>query len=141
MLLDQNETRRTGLVQINLTPLIDVALVLVVTLLLMSSLALESDFWVRAQAHADDATAAVPVEAPVPVALSILSPTKVQVENRIVSRSHLQPVLTALLHQPHFAGVTVSCADDVPHAVFVDVLDQARLSGAATIAIGDPQER
>jgi biopolymer transport protein ExbD len=141
VLLDLNATDRSGPVQINLTPLIDVALVLVVTLLVMSSLAVESGFWVRAQAGASADAREVQATAPVPVKLSILSETEVQMENRRLHRSHLQPVLTAMLHQPGFAGVTVSCADKVSHAAFVDVLDQARLSGAASIAIADPSGR
>ena len=135
MLLDEKETSGSGLFQANMTPLIDVSLVLVVTLLLMTPLALESGIWVRNQT--DTAEEPTPEKKPELVHMNILSENLVQVENRILDRTHLQPVLGAMLRQPQFSGVVLVCADNVSHATFVDVLDQAKLSGAATIAISE----
>jgi biopolymer transport protein ExbD len=135
VLLDEKETRGSGLFQVNMTPLIDVSLVLVVTLLLMTPLALESGIWVRGQDQPEPA--ASQQEPPRLVHLSILSENLVQVENRILQRDHLPPVLGAYLRQPGFSGVALGCADDVSHATFVDVLDKAKMSGAATIAISE----
>ena len=135
MLLDQKETSGPGLFQVNMTPLIDVSLVLVVTLLLMTPLALESGIWVRN--HDASEARPQPEQKPELVHLNILSENLVQVENRILQRDHLQPVLGAMLRQPEYSGVALGCADHVSHAAFVDVLDKAKLSGAATIAISD----
>lgn len=135
VLLDQKETHGPGLFRVNMTPLIDVSLVLVVTLLLMTPLALESGIWVRNQ---DQTTFPEDRDQrPHLVSLNILSENLVQVDNRILQRDHLQPVLGAMLRRPGYDGVTLRCADEVSHAVFVEVLDKAKLSGAVTIAIAD----
>jgi len=139
LLLDEKETSGSGLFQVNMTPLIDVSLVLVVTLLLMTPLALESGILVRDR----DDKAAERVRNPENelVHLDILSEDLVQVEDRILHRQHLAPVLGAMLRQDRFTGVALACADNVTHAVFVDVLDKAKLCGAATIAIADEEGR
>nr|MEE4268291.1 biopolymer transporter ExbD [Candidatus Krumholzibacteria bacterium] len=138
MLLDQNETHGPGLFRVNMTPLIDVSLVLVVTLLLMTPLALESGIWVRNQTQ-DPVEVESDIE-PQLVAVSILSEDLVQVDTRVVTRGHLELVLGAMLRQPEYDGVSLACADEVSHAAFVDVLDKAKLSGAGTIAIAAGQE-
>lgn len=135
MLLDQNETKGPGLFQVNMTPLIDVSLVLVVTLLLMTPLALESGIWVRNQ-QASTPIEQVEVETQ-RVNLTILSENMVQVNQRIMQRDHLPLVLGAMLRQPEFDGINLDCADEVSHSAFVDVLDKAKLSGASTIALSD----
>jgi len=135
LLLDEKEIRGSGLFQVNMTPLIDVSLVLVVTLLLMTPLALESGIFVRNQQ--DDQPVQVTEEEPRLVLVHILSENLVQVENRILPRNNLSPVLGAMLRQPGVSGVNLGCADNVSHAAFVDVLDKAKLCGAATIAISE----
>lgn|GEM_PF-616233 len=135
MLLDEKETSGSGLFQVNMTPLIDVSLVLVVTLLLMTPLALESGIWVRGETET-----AAPAETEIQterVPLHILSENMVQVGNRVLKRDHLMPVLGAMLRQDAWDGVSLDCADEVSHAAFVDVLDKARMSGAVDIAISD----
>ena len=135
MLLDEKEIRGSGFSQVNMTPLIDVSLVLVVTLLLMTPLALESGIWVRNQsspppvAETEQETELVDVV--------ILSENMVQVGNRLMDRRHLEPVLGAMLRLPRYDGVHLECVDQVSHAAFVDVLDKAKLCGAATIALAD----
>lgn len=132
---DDRANNQPGLVPINMTPLIDVALVLVVALLVMSSLGLESGFQVRAQATAAASSAEAIAATPAPIAVTILSPTEVRVDDRVLHRGQLRPVLTAMLRQRADDAVTVRCDDRVTHAVFVDVLDQVKLSGAGAIAI------
>jgi biopolymer transport protein ExbD len=135
VLLDEKEIRGSGFFQVNMTPLIDVSLVLVVTLLLMTPLALESGIWVRNQSTPPPVVETE--EEPGLVALIILSEDMVQVGNRLMNRRHLQPVLGAMLRLPEFDGVHLTCEDHVSHATFVDVLDRAKLSGARTIALDD----
>ena len=133
MLLDEKEIRGSGFSQVNMTPLIDVSLVLVVTLLLMTPLALESGIWVRNQSPRPPVAETEQESELVPV--TILSENMVQVGNRLLDRQHLQPVLGAMLRLPEYHGVHLECVDEVSHATFVDVLDRAKLSGAETIAL------
>ncbi|MCP4573791.1 MAG: hypothetical protein GY838_15640 [bacterium] len=135
MLLDEKETSGSGLFQVNMTPLIDVSLVLVVTLLLMTPLALEARIGVR-----DETARHEPTEPPLAterVPVHVVSESLVQVGDRMLKRDHMMPVLGAMLRQPEYAGVALGCNGDVSHAAFVDVLDKARLSGADDIAISD----
>jgi biopolymer transport protein ExbD len=118
--------------QVNLTPLIDVSLVLVVILLLATPLAFETSIAVRSR-NADARVA----ETPSPdahVELEILGEDRVRINREVVDRPALAATLTPLLR----AGaprVVVSCADSVSHGTFVEVIDQAKLCGAIEIGV------
>jgi len=119
--------------EVNLTPLIDVSLVLVVILLLASPLALESSILVRNNAaHGRRANQDTKIDY---VELRIVSRDVVEVNRKPVDRMELQKTLRPLLEASSSGRVVLSCAGDVPHGVFVDVLDQAKQSGAADIAV------
>ena len=119
--------------EVNMTPLIDVSLVLVVILLLATPLAFESSIAVRKSTK----TAS---EAPDPrsmerIELELVSETTVQINRQKVERSAVTEALRPLLEASAHGVVTVSCRDDVSHGAFVDVLDQAKMSGASEIAV------
>jgi biopolymer transport protein ExbD len=122
-----------GMNDINMTPLIDVSLVLVVMLLLTTPLAFESSITVRKSEAS--AKAAKKVEKIERVELRIVSDTDVQVNRTLVTREELAATLRPLLENSETRQVVVDCADDVSHGVFVDVLDQAKLCGAKDIAV------
>lgn len=118
---------------VNMTPVIDVSLVLVVILLLATPLAFESSIAVRRSPKASS-------EAPDPrtlerIEIDLVSESTVRVNRQKVSRSELQQALKPLLQSSAHGVVTVSCRDGVSHGAFVDVLDQAKLSGASEIAV------
>lgn len=122
-----------GIRDVNMTPLIDVSLVLVVMLLLATPLAFESNIAVkRAQAAATNAAREEPVER---VEIRILDEGTVRVNRRDIPRAALSEALTPLLYGESPPPVVVSCADGVTHGTFVGVLDQAKFSGAAEIAV------
>lgn len=121
-----------GLSEVNMTPLIDVSLVLVVMLLLATPLAFESSIAVRR-------AAASAREAEMPsidqrVELRVISEQDVLVNNVTVPRSDIARSLRPLFDQGR-RMVVVSCDDQVSHGTFVNVLDQAKLCGAAEIAV------
>jgi len=119
--------------EINMTPLIDVSLVLVVMLMLASPLAFESSIDVRGGAGAGQK--AKQEEKAARIELAIVSTDSVRVNRTVVSRADLGPALSPLLEQSETRGVTLSCNPSVSHGVFVDVLDRARLSGVIDIAV------
>jgi biopolymer transport protein ExbD len=125
-----------ALAKINMTPLIDVSLVLVIILLLLTPLAFETNFMIKRSAQA--ATAPAALESSPPISLVIASEDSVRVEERVVSRSELAAILRALIGDEGRRQVIVACAGEVSHGAFVNVIDQARLSGAAEIAIAEP---
>jgi biopolymer transport protein ExbD len=125
--------------EVNVTPLIDVSLVLVVMLLLATPLALESSFAVRdAAASARTAPLDEPVER---VELSILSEDEVRVNRDRVPANELGAALSPLLAGEAPPIVVVTCADVVSHGTFVRVLDTAKLCGAREIAVTEEDPR
>jgi len=119
--------------EVNLTPLIDVSLVLVVMLLLTTPLALESSITVRKSSK----TAKSAEEKPdlQRIELRVVSEDSVRINRMIVPRPEVTDRLRPLLRDAQERLVVVSCADAVSHGAFVDVLDQAKLSGASEIAV------
>ena len=119
--------------EVNLTPLIDVSLVLVVILLLATPLAFESSFGVRRTA--DTARRASDEEKEARIELAIESDETVRVNRAVVSIADLGETLEPILRESASGQVTVECADGVAHGTFVHVLDVTKLNGAKDIAI------
>lgn len=134
---NQTTSAEGPLAEVNMTPLIDVSLVLVVILLLATPLAFESSLGVSRAATANNA---VSEQAPRPdITLNILSNSQVVVNNDVVSLRDLPGTLAPLLRNDSSRVVAVGCADEVSHGTFVQVLDVTKLSGAMGIAIADPE--
>jgi len=127
------QKRIEGSHEINMTPLIDVSLVLVVMLLLLTPLAFESSIALRKAAAS--AQKSEKREKEERVELKILSEDTVMVNRTIVKRSKLSSTLEPLLKDKVQRRVVIDCSDSVSHGAFVDVLDQAKLCGAGEIAV------
>lgn len=128
--VNQNEQ---GEREINMTPLIDVSLVLVVMLLLATPLTFESSIAVNKSATSAQTADSVSHEKR--IELSVVSEESVQVNRTLVAREVLVETLQPLLEASSPAQVVVACADNVSHRAFVDVLDKAKLCGATEIAV------
>ena len=118
---------------VNMTPLIDVSLVLVVILLLATPLAFESAFGLR-QASASARAAADDREV-TRVEVEILDEDAVRVNRQVVAVADLGPTLRPLLGTGTPPQVTVTCRDAVTHGTFVEVLDVTKANGAENIAV------
>jgi biopolymer transport protein ExbD len=119
--------------EINMTPLIDVSLVLVVILLLATPFAYESSLSV--QHAAESAQNAVKTEQLEQLELNLISEEEVRVNRDRVARAALAEALLPLLRGDSPPQVVVACADGVSHGAFVNVLDQAKSCGAVDIAV------
>jgi biopolymer transport protein ExbD len=128
----QSQSEGNG-AEVNLTPLIDVSLVLVVILLLATPLAFESSFGVRKTA--DSARRASEEKKEARIELAIESDDVVRVNRSPVPIAELGSALKPLLDDSASRLVTVECADGVAHGTFVHVLDVTKLNGAKDIAI------
>ena len=118
---------------VNLTPLIDVSLVLVVMLLLATPLAFEASIGVRnAEARAKKAKQEEKHEV---IEIAVLSEDEVRVNRQVIPRQKLAVTLQPLLERSGTRQVMLSCAGGVSHGTFVDVLDVAKFSGAEEIAV------
>jgi biopolymer transport protein ExbD len=119
--------------EINLVPLIDVCLVLVVILLMATPLAFEAAIGVhQAAAGAQKAKTTTPEER---VELRIVDDQTVDVNRIPVAREHLAGTLAPLLEAASLKRVVIRCEPGVTHGAFVDVLDQAKSAGAADLAV------
>jgi biopolymer transport protein ExbD len=128
----RNGKRDQGIFEPNMTPLIDVSLVLVVILMVATPLAFQSGIAVnaasasgRAAAKANDAR----------VELVIAADGTVRVNRAAVPRAALAGVLGPMLAESPTRLIIVRCEDAVPHGDFVSVLDEAKRLGASHIAV------
>ena len=129
----QKSLKTSDEVGINMTPLIDVSLVLVVILLLAAPLAFEASIGVnQTQARAKKAKQEEKREF---IELSVVSEDSVRVNRMLVARQDLSFTLKPLIERSAERQVLLSCADGVTHGTFVDVLDVAKVSGATDIAV------
>lgn len=122
-----------GNYEVNMTPLIDVSLVLVVMLLLATPLAFESSINVRKSAAT--AKAAQEKSDDTRIELTVVSDDSVRVNRRVVAIADLTPMLRPLFEASQSDLVVIQCQDGVSHGSFVDVLDQTKLCGAGEIAV------
>ena len=122
-----------GIPEINLTPLIDVCLVLVVILLLATPIGFEAAIAMRkAAASAQSADISTREER---VEVHILDDHLVEVNRVPVSRDSLSVVLGPRIAVSTLKRVVIDCEPGVSHGTFVNVLDRAKQSGAAEIAV------
>ncbi len=119
--------------EVNMTPLIDVSLVLVVMLMLATPLAFESSITVKKSRPSAKVSEQESHRERVEV--RVFSEDSVRVNLAVVPRKELIDTLRPLIASSVDGFVVVRCDDDVTHGTFVDVLDQAKMSGASEIAV------
>jgi len=127
------ENGEGGMFEVNMTPLIDVALVLVVMLLLTTPLAFESSIMVRKSEQT--AAKAEQQDDDNRIELRVMSADTVRVNRVVVARRDLVDTLKPLMDAEASPVVVIGCEDGVSHGTFVDVLDRAKVAGAMEIAV------
>jgi biopolymer transport protein ExbD len=123
---------QSGITDPNLTPLIDVCLVLVVILLVATPMALQSGIAVSRAAAGGKTGAQVRASR---IEISILDEASLTVNRTPVARADLGAVLRPMLAGSQTRDVVVRCSDSVTHGTFVSVLDEAKVDGAGRIAV------
>ena len=116
----------------NLTPLIDVSLVLVVILLVATPMALQSGI---AVSHAPSSGRGGPKSPAARVEITVLDDAHLTVNRVAVAREGLGAALDPLLRDSPTREVMVRCEDQVSHGAFVSVIDEAKARGATRIAV------
>ena len=122
----------TGITDPNLTPLIDVCLVLVVILLVATPMTLQSGIAVSRAAAGGKAGAPARLSR---IEITILDDQNLTVNRTPVTRAGLRTTLKGLLATSQTRDVVVQCADNVSHGTFVSVLDEAKVDGAGRVAV------
>jgi len=118
---------------VNMTPLIDVSLVLVVILLLATPLAFESSIAIRQAAVSGKKASEESKQERVEI--DILSDQMLVINREEIPQESLEEFLTPLLASSSEHQVVISCDDAVSHGRFVNVLDRTKLCGAQKIAV------
>jgi biopolymer transport protein TolR len=119
--------------EVNMTPLIDVSLVLVVMLLLATPLAFESSIAVRKSV---DTSQAAPIPDPGErIEVRLIDEETVRLNAKTIPRESLREAMVPLLGNSLPRRVMVGCEDGVTHGAFVDVLDQVKRAGARDISV------
>ena len=117
----------------NMTPLIDVCLVLVIILLVSTPMAFQSSIAVQRASKAGRKAAFTAKSERVEITL--VSPEVVVVNQNQIPRSSLQGLLKPLLEASATKLVIVRCGEGISHGAFVSVLDDAKACGASQIAV------
>jgi biopolymer transport protein ExbD len=125
--------RGSGIYEVNMTPLIDVSLVLVVILMVAMPMILQSGIAVKnAAAGGPSVREQARVER---IEVAIVSEDSVIVNRQLIGREHLRGALAPLVAASSTGIVVVTCDDLVTHGTFVQVIDEAKGSGAAQVAV------
>jgi len=122
-----------GIHEVNMTPLIDVSLVLVVILMITTPMAFQSGIQIRNAASTG--RAALQKVRAERIEITVVSQDSVIVNRTLMPRAALPGILRPLLDVSATKTVIVRCNDSVPHGSFVSVLDEAKSCGAAQIAV------
>jgi biopolymer transport protein ExbD len=123
----------SGMNEINMTPLIDVSLVLVVMLMLATPLAFESSIALREARRTAKAASEKTNDARIEI--RIVSEDEVLVNRTAIARKSLGSTLRPMLEASTHGIVIVSCNKGVSLGTFVNVLDRAKVCGARQIAV------
>jgi biopolymer transport protein ExbD len=122
-----------GIYDVNMTPLIDVSLVLVVILLVATPLAFQSSIALKSASASGRSAAQVTRSER--VELTLLADGRVQIDRDVVSREQLGQRLEVALLGSATRTVVVRCESGVTHGAFVTAVDEARARGAQQIAV------
>src|SRR5215813_13379033 len=122
-----------GIYEPNMTPLIDVSLVLVVILLVTTPMALQSS--IAVQKTSASAQAAVEKQRDERLEVMVASADSVWVNRRHIGRDALSATAGPMLAASTTRSVAVRCQEGVTHGTFVGVLDELKQAGAVQIAV------
>ena len=126
---------QNGIFEPNMTPLIDVSLVLVVILMVATPMAFQSAIAVRT-ASPGARTAPVTTDTD-RIEVSIQADGSLRIDRQAVTREQLALAIGRRLGGSRSRMVVVRCEPTVSHGQVVAVLDDARTAGASQIALAE----
>ena len=122
-----------GIFEPNMTPLIDVSLVLVVILMVATPMAFQSAIAVRTAASSGQSSLK---KADVDrIEIDVHADGTLLVNRTAVTRENLPLLLQQRIGESRSRTVVIHCAGGVSHGAMVSVLDEARSAGATQIAL------
>jgi len=133
--LAAKQGRRGPRPEMNVTPLVDVVLVLLIIFMVITPL-LSKQFWIHLPVQ--ESTTSTPpaaAEGPGPVVVSVDHEGVVRIDRQVVEVTDLARRLRRVLAARGDRTVFFDAADDATYERAVQVLDVARSGGATTIAV------
>lgn len=118
--------------QMNVTPLVDVVLVLLIIFMVVTPL-LSKQLWL--QLPKQDTQAADPPQDNKSVVLTVKKDGVLEINGAAIARGELKDKITRVMAARSDKVIYFDAADDAPYAVTVDAMDIAKQGGAKTIAI------
>lgn len=119
--------------EINVTPLVDISLVLVIIFMVTAPMVVQSGIVVNASKVTESFGKSTRNES---VQIKITKKSLL-LNNNKVSEESFFPTLKGVLDKNKKKLVTVTCDRDVAHGRLVSVLDTAKMAGAKTLALMD----
>lgn len=118
---------------LNVTPLVDVVLVLLIIFMVMTPM-LTRQFWVNVPKKAEDAQEPLADQKP-PVVLSLRKDGSLRINRDPITRDEIGARLPRILAAQGDATVIFDAEDGANYGEAVRVMDLARAAGAVTIAV------
>ena len=121
--------------QMNVTPLVDVVLVLLIIFMVVTPM-LAKQFWVNVPTEPDEAAEPPPPsEAPPSVVVTVQPDGTVRINSDVVPLTELSDRVTRALAARTDRTVFFDAHSDAPYGTAVEVLDTLRGGGATTVAV------
>jgi len=118
--------------QMNVTPLVDVVLVLLIIFMVVTPL-LTKQFWLQLPKQ-DQAAAEPPIENK-SVVLTVKKDGTLAINGADLAKTELKDKIARVMAARTDKVIYFDAADDAPYAITVEAMDLARQGGAKTIAI------
>lgn len=134
--MQAEQSSDSAITGINITPLVDVALVLVIIFMVTMPFLMEKAMKVKSSDQ--KATEVSSVNDPI---LVEIAPDAITIEGRRVKMEELGPSLAVLLKERGVSAVAVSAQTSVLHGRVVQVLDNVMGSGATDLNLLEPKEK
>ena len=119
---------------VNVTPLVDVALVVLIIFMVMTPM-MTKTFWLNLPKQEEKQAKDSPPPSSQPLVMKVLKDGRVRVNSTILSKDELGERLPRMLAAKNQKVLYFDAEDDLPYGVAVEAMDTSRASGARSIAI------
>ena len=120
--------------QLNVTPLVDVVLVLLIIFMVVTPL-MTKQFWINVPKKADDVPQQPVADDKPPVVLSLLADGSLRINKDAIEREDIGRRLPRIFSAQGDATLVFDAEDGANYGDAVKVMDLARAAGAVTIAV------
>jgi biopolymer transport protein TolR len=120
--------------QMNVTPLVDVVLVLLIIFMVITPL-LAKQFWLHLPDKKEKQQAEPSLDDKPPIVVFVNTKGEIEVNHEVISKAEFPHKLKRMIAASGGRTIFFDAAADAPFGSAVDVLDLSRGGGAATIAV------